>query len=224
MTDHPGDSREADAEFLERIAAPLRSAEFVEGTFEERLMEKIRREGPPLFFEPVRLPVSTPTEPSWWRRERVLRFSPLTGLAAAAGLVGVIALASLAISGRTESVVDGGARATVVEASARGAAAPVASSTDTVHVMRFVFVDAGATSVELVGDFNAWTKGVNKLERSGAPGVWAVSIPLQPGRHEYAFIVNGSRWIADPLAPRTTDDFGTVSAIFNVGPKSECAS
>jgi hypothetical protein len=211
MIENAGDARESeDDPFLERVGGSLRSAEFVEGTFEQRLMEKIRLEGPPLYFEPTPLRASPPARPSWWRRERVVRVSPLKALAVAASLAGVIALGSM-----------------VGDFSSRGDTTPGAAAeraADTVHVMRFVFVDSGARSVELVGDFNAWTKGVNRLERSGAAGVWEVTIPLAAGRHEYAFIVNGSRWIADPLAPSTSDDFGTVSAIVNVGPISESAS
>jgi 1,4-alpha-glucan branching enzyme len=89
---------------------------------------------------------------------------------------------------------------------------------DTVQLVRFVFVDSGASSVALVGDFNEWTRGATELKRSGAPGVWSVSVALTPGRHEYAFIVNGSRWVADPLAVKSSDDFGTESSVIRVGP------
>jgi hypothetical protein len=42
-------------------------------------------------------------------------------------------------------------------------------------------------------------------------------VALTPGRHEYAFIVNGSRWVADPLAVKSSDDFGTESSVIRVG-------
>jgi 1,4-alpha-glucan branching enzyme len=87
---------------------------------------------------------------------------------------------------------------------------------DTVQLVRLVFVDRGASSVEVVGDFNEWTRGSTALKLSGAPGVWAVSVPITPGRHEYAFIVDGKRWVADPLAVKTTDDFGTESSVIRV--------
>jgi hypothetical protein len=41
-------------------------------------------------------------------------------------------------------------------------------------------------------------------------------VALTPGRHEYAFIVNGTRWVADPLAVKTSDDFGTESSVIRV--------
>jgi 1,4-alpha-glucan branching enzyme len=86
-----------------------------------------------------------------------------------------------------------------------------------------VLVERGAARVELVGDFNQWAKGTTRLEPTGAPGVWAVSLPLTAGRHEYAFIVNGSRWMADPLALKSSDDFGTESSVIRVGAQSPTA-
>lgn len=202
MIENPGDSRDAqDAAFLERVAGPLRSPEFLDEGFEERLMEKIRLEGSLHRSAPF---ASGAT--SWWRRERVVSVSPLRVLAVAAGLAAVIALSTLS----------NGTQPTVT-----GSAAPVASASDTVHMVRFVFVDSRASTVELVGDFNAWTKGVTRLERSAAPGVWSASVALPAGRHEYAFIINGSRWIADPLAPTTSDDFGIESAVIHVGPSQQ---
>lgn len=202
MIDNPSDSRDAqDAAFLERVAGPLRSPEFLDDTFEQRLMEKVRLEGS-LYREAARTPDST----SWWRRERVVRLSPLKGLAIAAGLAGVIALSTLS-DDRSEPGQNVASTPT-----------PAATTSDTVHMVRFVFVDSRASTVELVGDFNAWTKGVTRLERTAAPGVWSASVALPAGRHEYAFIINGSRWIADPLAPTTSDDFGIESAVIHVGP------
>src|SRR5687768_5215789 len=75
MTENPSDSREAmDAAFLERVAGPLRSPEFLDPTFEDRLMEKIRREGSLVH-------AGSPAGPSgsWWRTDRVVRISPLKG-------------------------------------------------------------------------------------------------------------------------------------------------
>lgn len=195
-----------DAAFAERIAAPLRAPERAHPSFEKRVMARVRAEGSALY-------PSSSASASWWRTKRVIRVSPLAGLALAAGLSGIVALSSIAISGRL------GNRAGVLAQAAQAAqAAPAAPAADTVELVRFVFVDSRASSVELVGDFNAWTRGSTSLRLSGAPGVWAVSVPLTPGRHEYAFIVNGTRWVADPLAVKTSDDFGTESSVIRVAP------
>lgn len=185
-----------DAAFANRVAEPLRAALRAHPSFEKRLMEKVRMEAAALYPR-------ASSNGRWWRNEWVIRLSPRMGVAIAAGLSTIIALSSLAIGSRISDRSQGAAQAAV---------AP-----DTVQIVRFVFVDSGAASVELVGDFNEWTRGVTALERSGAPGVWAVSVALTPGRHEYAFIINGSRWVADPLAVRSSDDFGTESSVIRVG-------
>jgi hypothetical protein len=188
-----------DAAFVERIAPPLRAPEHVHQSFEKRLMEKVYAEGPWLY------PATASARHSWWRRERVFRVSPLAGLALAAGIGAIIVVSSVTLGSRIST-----------RAAAPAQVAQTAKP-DTVQLVRFVFVDPRAASVELVGDFNEWARGTTELKRSGAPGVWAVSLPLSPGRHEYAFIINGSRWVADPLAVRSTDDFGTESSVIRVG-------
>ena len=207
MAENYDEKSQAEDALIERIAAPLRASERVDSTFEERLMAKVRMEGPALY------PVRDSSHTSWWRAERVFRLSPLTGLALAAGISAVIALSGIAIGSRISSPSSNISRTALASA-----------SRDTVQVVRFVFVDSGAASVQLVGDFNAWTRGVTQLNRSGAPGVWAVSVPLSPGRHEYAFIVNGSRWVADPLAVKSSDDFGTESSVIRIAASPQSAT
>ena len=200
MAENYDDGADAkDAEFAEQIAARLRAPEHVQPSFEKRLMEKVHAEAG------LHLPASGSSRRSWWRSERVFRVAPLTGLALAAGISLIIGVAGVAI----------GSRISALSLVANRAAAT--AQRDTVQVVRFVFVDTGATRVELVGDFNEWAKGSTELKPSGAPGVWAVSVPLSPGRHEYAFIINGSRWVADPLAVKSSDDFGTESSVIRVG-------
>lgn len=199
--------RAEDAAFVEQVAAPLRAVEPAHPSFEKRLMEKVRMEGPTLY------PVRASSNASWWRTQRVFRLSPLTGLAMAAGVSAIIALSGIAVGSRIS------ARSSASTRTAQSIARPGA-----VQLVRFVFVDSGAARVELVGDFNEWTKGATQLKRSGAPGVWAVSVPLSPGRHEYAFIINGSLWVADPLAVKSSDDFGTESSVIRVGSPAQNAT
>jgi len=208
MAENYDDSETAKgAEFIEQIAARLRVPEHAHPSFEKRLMEKVRAEG-----GGIPLPASVSSERSWWHAERVFRVSPLSALALAAGISLIIGVSGVAIGSRI---------------SAHSPIATRAASTvgrDTVQIVRFVFVDPRATSVELVGDFNEWARGSTELGRSGAPGVWAVSVPLSPGRHEYAFIINGSRWVADPLAVKSSDDFGTESSVIRVGTPANSAT
>ena len=190
-----------DAAFAERIAAPLRAPEQVHASFDKRLMERVRAEGRSLY----------PRRP-WWDTERVFRVTPIAGLAVAAGVAAVIAVSGIAIGSRISRVAP------------VAASAAATTGRDTVQIVRFVFVDANARQVELVGDFNEWAKGTTQLSRSAAPGVWTVSVPLSPGRHEYAFIINGSRWVADPFAAKSSDDFGTESSVIRVETPAKSAT
>lgn len=188
-----------DAAFVTRIAAHLRAPESAHPSFEKRLMDKVRFEGASLYPRP------SSESLAWWRKEWVIRLSPRVGVAIAAGISAIIALSAVAVGSRIAS---------------RSQQSPIAQASparDTVQLVRFVFVDSGAASVALVGDFNEWTRGATELKPSGAPGVWSVSVALTPGRHEYAFIVNGTRWVADPLAVKSSDDFGTESSVIRVG-------
>ncbi len=74
---------------------------------------------------------------------------------------------------------------------------------------------ADATSLSVVGDFNDWDVNATPMTLEG--GVWSVTLPATPGRHVYAFVVNGTRWVADPRAPRATDaDFGRPGSVIIV--------
>lgn len=92
-----------------------------------------------------------------------------------------------------------------------------AAPTDATPV-RFVLVAPQATEVMLVGDFNDWAAGATPLRGSVSEGMWAVEVPLPPGRYRYAFIVDGATWVPDPTAPRAIDDdFGHPNSVLTIG-------
>jgi len=189
--------------FAERVAVHLRQPEHLDPSFDDRLMRRVELEAPSFYAS------TRPNAARWWKTERVIRLSPLGAVALAAGISMFVALSTLAVGTRAWKR---GATSDVT-----ASAGSTAIRSDTVNLVRFVFVDSNARRVELVGDFNEWAKGTTQLRPSGAPGVWTVSVPLSPGRHEYAFIINGSRWVADPLAVKSSDDFGTESSVIRVG-------
>ena len=189
--------------FEERVAGPLRRPERLDPSFDDRVMRRVEIEVPALYAR------NRPTTVRWWKTTRVVRVSPIGALALAAGISMFVALSTLAVGSRAWN------RGAAPDGTASAGSAAIRS--DTVNLVRFVFVDSNARRVELVGDFNEWAKGTTQLKPSGAPGVWTVSVPLSPGRHEYAFIINGSRWVADPLAVKSSDDFGTESSVIRVG-------
>ncbi len=96
----------------------------------------------------------------------------------------------------------------VADAGAAADAAPVPT--------QFVLDRAGAKSVSLVGDFNDWKGGETPLTRMES-GLWTVSVPLTPGRHVYAFLIDGRLVEADPRAPKVGDaDYGREGSVVMV--------
>ena len=82
--------------------------------------------------------------------------------------------------------------------------------------MQFRLEAPQASSVHLGGSFTEW-KPVYALHELSS-GIWSVVVPLEPGVHDYAFLVNG-RWITDPVAPLVDDGFGgTNSRLLVVAP------
>jgi hypothetical protein len=129
----------------------------------------------------------------WLRRPRAIVISPITGL----GLAAAVAVLVWVLPSRTPQV--GG---------------PEASD---VTPVQFVVVAPGAESVSLVGDFNDWDARLTPMRADRDGRLWTVTVPLAAGRHRYAFLVNGVRWLADPSAPRAPDDFGAPSSVVTVG-------
>jgi hypothetical protein len=73
---------------------------------------------------------------------------------------------------------------------------------------------AGAEGVALVGDFNGWDERATPMLRPQGNGAWSAQVELPPGRHVYAFVVDGQRWLVDPLAPQVPDaGFGPANAV-----------
>jgi len=196
-----GSARSDNDPFLEKVAEPLRASERADATFEARAMSAIHAAAgarQQLAVSPLRDRIA------WWLRPRQVLVTPLRALALAAGIVALAA---------TPWLVDG------TRARDGGQEMAEAGRVDTVHVVRFVLLDPGARTVALVGEFNHWEKAATPLSATSA-GVWTVSVPLGPGRHEYAFIVtdaNGERWVADPLTHATRDEFGTESSVIYIG-------
>ena len=191
---------------IDAAARALRAPVELDPALDERIMAAVRA-------GPARLVVGEPRGAraawQWLSRPRTVRVSPLAGLALAAGVATVIALAStrqaVTTVPTTAPVSD------VLPVAANGGAAPV----------QFVLVAPGASSVALVGDFNGWDAAATPLHVVSSGDVWAVEIPLPPGRHQYAFIVDGTRWMPDPAAPRAVaDDFGTPNSVVTVAEHS----
>ena len=70
---------------------------------------------------------------------------------------------------------------------------------------RVVFVVPGATTVEIAGEWNAWTP--TRLTRLGSDR-WEAVLPLGPGAYRFSLVVDGDEWIVPEGVPALPDDFG----------------
>lgn len=167
----------------------------------------------PDLAERVMAAVSTPAEvrhgPSrsalldWLWRPRPIAFRPAYGV----GLLAILALAPFGL----QRVAGVGPSDAGLENTATLAAAPVRV------FVQFRFEAPGATNVALAGSFTEWAPEI-RLEET-MPGVWSALVPLEPGVHDYTFVVNGQDWVADPAAPQVDDGFGgTNSRLFLTTP------
>lgn len=154
--------------------------------------------------------------------------SPAFGLLAAASIAGVIALVrAIGVEGPIAEV-PGQQRTASRPESARAresvvapAAAPRALPDGRTRVARvqFVFVAPQARRVAVVGDFNDWDIAAAPLTVSG--GVWSGQLDVPFGRHDYAFVVDGERWVRDPNAPQApADEFGAGYSVLVVNENS----
>lgn len=133
---------------------------------------------------------------------------PLGVAAAVIVALGAAFVARQSRSGRvaTASVVDS---TSIIAASA--------PAPDAVPVPTQFVYDGRARRVVLVGDFNNWDEQATPLEREPGSALWSVTVPIQRGRHIYAFLVD-SVWTVDKRAPVASDpDFGVTGSVILVG-------
>jgi len=153
----------------------------------------------------------------WLFRPYSFSVSPVGGLALAAAAA-LLVVATL----RREWLAPRAAPVVVAERAPGGGAAPVARTASTGGAARgrdvqFVFVNADAARVSLVGDFNNWDPRATPL-RQETGGVWSIVVPLAPGRHVYSFVVDGTEWVPDSAAARAPDsEFGGANSVVLVG-------
>ena len=149
----------------------------------------------------------------WLTSRRPLTLSPLTSSLLAAGLVGIGVLVGLAVTNRDGRLP--AEQPTVVAADAQ------LPGLDSLQVHRFELSAPRASAVSLVGDFNDWNDAASPMVRSPDGKAWTISVKLPPGRHVYAFVVDGkggAKWMPDPAALRAPDDgFGTPNSVILVG-------
>jgi hypothetical protein len=195
--------RDGEESSIERVAAELRAPVPIRAEFRAGLLRGVSMLAPP---------------GSGAETERVVRrwrLRPLTAIAA--GLTCAIAggLLTALLLGRPYAPASSAALTDLTATMPLPGESAAASGGHA--TVRFVFVAPYASRVSLVGDFNRWNPTAMPMNRSTDGRAWLIDVPLAPGRHVYAFIVDGDL-APDPAAPRAgDDDFGVPSSVVLVG-------
>jgi 1,4-alpha-glucan branching enzyme len=83
--------------------------------------------------------------------------------------------------------------------------------------VHFEFTSPSAESVAIAGTFNDWHPNATPMIALGE-GRWAKDLALPPGDYEYCLVVDGCKWMPDPLAgDYVPNPFGGENAICKVG-------
>lgn len=106
------------------------------------------------------------------------------------------------------------AAALVLWIGTRGNPAPSVVPSEFVTV-RFVLSAPDARGVSVAGTFNQWDARAMPLVRTDA-GLWTATLTLPAGEHQYAFVVDGERWVPDPAAPAVDDGFGRQNSVLTL--------
>ena len=82
--------------------------------------------------------------------------------------------------------------------------------------VRFSIKSADAKKVAIGGSFNQWNVEQNLLAGPDNEGIWTIILPLEEGRYEYLFIIDGEKWVLDPEVPFVDDGLGGRNSVFVV--------
>ena len=194
LAELPPELRAEGEDALRLVAAVDRAPVALSPALEDRVMTAVRRHA------------ASPARRAWrWLNtprdvELRLRVRPWTVWAGALAVAAALAL----LLGRPPAAPEPGPGT-----QARGAAH------DSVLV-RFVLYAPGARRVAVAGTFNQWDRSAAPLVPAGTSGVWTTTLALPVGQHQYAFVVDGARWVVDPGAPAVDDGFGRRNSVVAV--------
>ena len=192
LSDLPPELRGEGAEALRLLGAVDRAPVALSAEFETRVMAEVRRRA----RSPIRRIWHGLVEP----RDIELRLRVRPWVVWGAALAAAAAVALLL---------------TRPPQASEGARPMRVAAGDSVYV-RFVLYAPTARRVAVAGTFNQWDQTASPLARVGAGGVWAITLALPQGHHQYAFVVDGAQWVPDPAAPGVDDGFGRRNSMVAV--------
>jgi len=193
----------ADADALERTIEETRA--FVDRMsvpdVTATVMQRVRQAGPP---QPRYRNVLSALAASVWSQRNVsFTFRPAYAIAVAiaAWLVVPAALPRLGSSRSTTQTVATNAPKLLVQ---------------------FRLQAADASTVRLAGSFTNWQSQYDLHQTS--PGIWTITLPLPLGVYDYAFVIDGQRWVSDPYAQAVDDGFGGTNSRIAILPPDQSRS
>jgi hypothetical protein len=202
------DGMEKQDELIERVVGALAPLPAANAAATARVMAAVRAQKG---RAPSRLVLAFE-----WMRQPTLSVASASFLAAAALVVGFVTRGALKALGDSSRDMTSTAETPVAKGPAPVQA--VARDPNAVSAVKvpLVFEGADARSVAVVGDFNGWDPSSSPMKRYGAGGPWTITVTARPGRHTYAFMVDG-KLVLDPRAPRTRDlDYGGEASVLMV--------
>lgn len=183
---------------LATLIHELRAPVVVDPASKRRLMELVREAPAPVpsVTTPGRLTPSRSRALATIRRMRGggPRSVSASTLATAAGIALVLAVGT---QERTDTGLSPRRHAVVIGDSVASVASAIR---DTLRIVQFMLTAPAASRVALAGDFNGWDIRGIPMARDSRDGRWAVTLALAPGRHSYAYVVDDTQWVRDPVA------------------------
>jgi hypothetical protein len=191
----------------ERLRAPIDSS----AGQRDAIMARVRRVGAPRRLSP-------PMRASRWSHRGLL--NPLSGMVMVATLVAVVSMRSLefgrGVRSREatslvlgDSVLPAGVSASAGLAHGGSSEAIGTRLLDTLRLVEFVLRGRDVRSVAVVGDFNAWQRGVTRLQHEGTDH-WRARVLVPRDALRFAFVVNGTQLVAAPPLQKAADARRTI--------------
>jgi len=181
---------------LAPLITALREPVAVDPASKRRLMELVREAPlPAAVAQPARLTPNRSRALATIRRMRgdAARAASASTLATAAGIALVVLVG---MQDRVDTGAPRSRRAVVIGDSVASVASAIR---DTLRIVQFMLTAPAASRVALTGDFNGWDPRQIEMTRDSRDGRWAVTLALAPGRHSYAYVVDDTQWVRDPL-------------------------
>ena len=181
---------------LATLITALREPVAVDPASKRTLMELVREAPlPAVVAQPARLVPNRSRALATIRRMRgdAPRAASASTLATAAGIALVVLVG---MQDRVDTGAPRSRRAVVIGDSVASVASAIR---DTLRIVQFMLTAPAASRVALTGDFNGWDPRQIEMTRDSRDGRWAVTLALAPGRHSYAYVVDDTQWVRDPL-------------------------